>query len=168
MSGEDFKIINEKDQILRTVSAEWNFSSEEKTYEIARTLEHMMFKHRGIGLAANQIGILSRVFVMGDATNSWYCFNPEIVERRGVVEKEAEGCISFPNLVLDIERHSIILVRYSTLDGQLKEEELSGIWAKVFQHELDHIDGICFDQRVSKLALNIAQRKRMKLSKRKA
>lgn len=162
------ELVAEKDSVLRVKSLPWDFNAGADATILPTAMKRAMVAHNGMGLAANQVGIPYRMFVMGDSKEKfWTCYNPEIVERLGVVEKATEGCLSFPNLLLDIERNSIILVRYSTSDGQLVEEELAGKWARCFQHELDHIDGVCFDQRVSKLALGIAQRKRAKAQKRK-
>lgn len=156
-------LVDEKSQVLRVKSLPWDFNGDKESTILTAAMTRIMQKHKGMGLAANQVGIPYRAFVMGEEGQKfWSCFNPEIVERRGSILKESEGCLSFPNLLLDIERNSVILVRYSTAAGELVEEELTGKWARCFQHELDHIDGICFDKRVSRLALGIAERKRAK------
>jgi len=161
------ELVDEKNAILRVKSLPWDFTNEQKPTILATAMQATMLNKHGVGLAASQIGIPYSMFVMGakDA-KFWEVFNPEIVERLGSVDKASEGCLSFPNLVLDIERHSIILVRYFTSRGDLVEEELTGLWARVFQHEFDHVEGICFDKRVSKLALDIAQRKRKKAQRK--
>jgi peptide deformylase len=165
---ETLKLIGETDPILRKRCVEWDFKSSADITILVRALLRLKREYGGIGLAANQIGVPYRCFVMGNESDKhWVCINPEIISRSGKIEKEPEGCLSFPNLVLDIERSSVILVRYSTETGETVEEELTGIWAKCFQHELDHLDGICFDTRVSKLALGMALRKRAKAEKRK-
>lgn len=161
------ELVDEKNKILRTPSSLWEFDDSGKAASLMASMAQVMISNNGMGLAANQVGLNHRCFIMGDTHKVWECFNPEIIERLGVIEKSQEGCLSFPNLVLDIERHSIILVRYFTSKGQLVEDELTGRWARCFQHELDHIDGICFDQKVTRLALGIAQRKRAKSIKRK-
>jgi peptide deformylase len=162
-------LVDEKSQVLRVKSLPWDFNTEAESTTLSQAMQIVMLKHGGMGLAANQIGIPYRAFVMGDRSSKfWTCFNPEIVERTGNIEKESEGCLSFPNLLLDIERNSIILVRYYTAAGQLVEEELTGKWARCFQHEFDHIEGVCFDKRVSKLALGIAQRKREKTLRKRS
>ena len=166
---QNLNLVDEKDKVLRVKSLPWDFKSAAEPAILANAMLRIMQANNGMGLAANQVGIPAQAFVMGDASigKFWECFNPEIVSLLGVKQKEVEGCLSFPNLVLDIERHSIILVRYFTAAGELVEEELTGKWARCFQHEFDHIDGVCFDQRVSKLVLGIAQRKRAKTQKGK-
>ncbi|MNK57961.1 Peptide deformylase [compost metagenome] len=167
-STTELELVGEKDKVLRTESLPWDFNQRMDATILPTVMNRIMLANNGMGLASNQIGVPYRLFVMGSPSEKfWACYNPEIVERLGVVEKATEGCLSFPNLLLDIERNSVILVRYSNSDGEIVEEELTGKWARCFQHELDHIDGICFDQRVSKLALGIAQRKRTKALKRK-
>jgi len=163
----DLELVGEKDDVLRQQGAICSFSNPEYNQQLSEAMVSHMLKHNGVGLAANQVGIPARMFVMGEtASNYRACFNPEIVEYLGVKQKNVEGCLSFPHLALDIERNSIILVRYNDALGNIIEDELTGLWARCFQHEFDHIEGICFDQRVSKLALNIALRKRAKTLKR--
>lgn len=165
---ESLALAAEKSKTLRVKSLPWDFANERESAILANAMTRIMLSYKGMGLAANQVDIPYRVFVMGETGQKfWECFNPQIVEFRGTIEKETEGCLSFPNLLLDIERYSTILVTYSNSVGEFVEEELTGKWARCFQHELDHIDGICFDTKVSKLALGIAQRKRAKLQKRK-
>jgi peptide deformylase len=122
----------------------------------------------GVGIAANQFGWGYRVFVMGspESGRHWYCFNPEIVSASEVTEKKPEGCLSFPDLIIDVERPESVRVRYQDAEGVFLEEQLEGLWARCFQHELDHLNGVCLVNKVSRLQLNMAKRKRDKLRKR--
>lgn len=167
---EALELIPEDSEILRIPALPWDFEAADNAWILAEGLRRVMFRYNGLGLAAPQVGIPFRVFVMHDPdTNTTEdCFNPKILERSGFLVQETEGCLSFPNLLLDIERNSNILVQYSNSEGKLFEKELTGRQARVFQHELDHVDGICFDRHVSRLALNIAQRKRAKATRRKS
>lgn len=129
-------------------------------------MHSLMLDQRGVGLAANQVGWGYRVFVMGGDGVAWFCFNPEIIEYSSSTSRAAEGCLSFPDLIIDVERPESVRVRYQDADGDFQTESLKGLWARCFQHELDHLNGVCFVDKVSSLKLNMAKRKRDKLRKR--
>lgn len=125
----------------------------------------------GIGIAANQCGYPLRAFIIGGAMKDiniieYVCINPKIVEKSPEVDKGKEGCLSFPGLFLNINRPTWIKVEYTNEFGELKQETLSGITARCFCHELDHLDGIRFTDRVGSLALKMAKDKRAKLIKK--
>ena len=130
----------------------------------------------GVGLAAPQIGRNIRMFVMADVTEQFVCINPSITKSSETTSSYKEGCLSFPGLELSIVRPVDIEVAYYTERGEYVERELrgiKGIWARCFQHEYDHLDGILFTSHVSKIKLDIAKRKakinvrKMKSLKRK-
>jgi len=125
---------------------------------LAVSLVETMAKHRGIGLAANQVGLPYRVFVMGMQNVAFACFNPEILEMEGE-ETIPEGCLSFPGLYLKVKRPFRIKVRYNEMNGNLKETMFEGLTARIFQHELDHLNGVRFTSLVGPAALDIAKQK---------
>ena len=110
-----------------------------------------MFHHKGVGLSANQIGIEERVFVMMidiDAQETITCFNPRIIkESKGEVVME-EGCLSYPELFLEISRPAIIVVKYEDEGKEIYKRRLTEYYARIFQHEYDHMEGIDFTERV--------------------
>ena len=118
--------------------------------KLSYTLNENMFHHRGVGLSANQIGIEERVFVMMydmDTQETITCFNPQIIkESRDIVTME-EGCLSYPDLFLEIPRPSTIVVKYEDEGKEIHKERLTGFIARIFQHEYDHMEGIDFTQR---------------------
>lgn len=126
---------------------------------IAR-MERTRKAHKALGLAANQVGLDLRMFVMGTQFANFVCINPEIIEAGNVIKIDGEGCLSFRGLNLKVGRPDHIKVRY--LDQDLKEVtcEFNGILARCFQHELDHLNGVTFKDRVSKLVLAMAMKKR--------
>lgn len=126
-----------------------------------------MIEEGGIGFSANQMGFLYRIFAMniGGQTNFYY--NPEIISKGDRIVTFVEGCLSFPNLKLKVKRPDEITVRYQDRDGNVITEELSGIASRCFQHELDHLDGVCFTDRVSKLTLDLARKKQAKSERKK-
>ena len=119
--------------------------------KLSYTLNENMFHHKGVGLSANQIGIEERVFVMMidiDAQETITCFNPRIIkESKGEVVME-EGCLSYPELFLEISRPSTIVVKYEDEGKEIYKRRLTEYYARIFQHEYDHMEGIDFTERV--------------------
>ena len=114
----------------------------------------LMYEAKGIGLAANQVALPYRLFVInpsGDPQQKdeeFVFINPEITRRNGSEESE-EGCLSLPEIYGSVPRATRIVVDGFDLDGQQFEMELGGLDARVVQHENDHLDGILFPDRVS-------------------
>jgi peptide deformylase len=159
-------LIPEDSETLRMVCPEWDFANPpENATELATLMYTTMRMENGVGLAAPQIGRLYRVFVMGDELRFATCFNPEIISTSDEQVIAIEGCLSFPGLEFKVKRWAEIEVRYWTAAGELKEETLTGLWSKCFQHELDHLNGICFVDRVGAMTLNLAKKRRSKFSK---
>ena len=156
--------------------AEFNidiFKEDEKIElkEFADNMFETMKKYGGIGLSANQVGKPYRMFVMGDHPNiskgkKWVCINPKITNVTKDLIRYKEGCLTFPFLFLDIERPQDISVEYLDENLEKKEEHMTGIVARCFQHEFDHMQGIVFTEHVSKLKLDMAIKKRDKQIKR--
>lgn len=130
--------------------------------ELSDRLHATRAAYNAVGLAANQVGLNVRMFVMSHAGMDYTCINPEIIEKSEIKVKGREGCLSFPNLFLSIERPAEIKVKYLDLDLEEKEVTLKGILAKCFQHELDHLDGIVMTSHVSKLVLAMGRKKQAK------
>jgi peptide deformylase len=126
--------------------------------KLAVSLIETMVRYRGIGLSANQVGLPYRVFVMGAEKVGFACFNPEITDGIGE-ETYEEGCISIPGLFLKIKRYSTIYTKYTDMNGVEKEQRFDGLTARIFQHELDHMNGIMYTSKVSKTALELAKNK---------
>jgi peptide deformylase len=122
--------------------------------ETVRTMLDVMYAGNGIGLAANQVALPYRIFVMnstGDAKlkDAEFVFlNPEIVQRKGSVEGE-EGCLSLPELYGQVRRAQKVVVNAFDLDGQEFEVSLEDLEARIVQHENDHIDGTLFIDRLT-------------------
>ena len=118
--------------------------------EISRILKENMIHYEGIGLSANQIGICERVFVMMlnmETEETITCFNPRIIKRYDDDVWFEEGCLSFPDEIINIQRPNRIVVKYEDEDKKEHKIKLSGMASRVFQHEFDHLEGIDFTQR---------------------
>ena len=155
-------LVKENDSLLRNNCEPWDFIIDGDPMPVVEQMTKVMFTHGGIGLAAPQVGINKRLFIMGNQDLLVACINPEIVEIIGTV-RDIEGCLSFPNLWLHVYRGETIKIRYTQVDNTVKESELSGLMARVYQHELDHLNGVCFDTKVGKVSLQLAQKRRKKL-----
>jgi len=104
----------------------------------------------GIGLAANQVGVKQQVAVVGIDDDRFVLINPVIVESDGKDTAE-EGCLSIPDIYADVKRFSRIVVEALDLDGERQRIEADGLKARAIQHEMDHLDGILFLDRLSPL-----------------
>lgn len=122
--------------------------------KIVAEMFDLMYAAKGIGLAANQVALPYRLFVLnltGDATEKdeeLVFLNPEILKRKGTTEGE-EGCLSFPGLYGDIKRAEQIVVEAFDLSGSVFEYDLDELAARAVQHESDHLDGVLFIDRMS-------------------
>ena len=116
--------------------------------KLADKLKENMLYHKGVGLSANQIGIWERVFCMIKEEEIIVCFNPQILKSYKKEVKMEEGCLSYPDLFLNIIRPQTIVVKYEDENCLTHKVKLNGMASRIFQHEYDHMEGIDFTQRV--------------------
>ena len=171
-----YKLLPPSDERVLSSIAEFDIEifKEEEKIELKEFVDNMfktMKQYGGIGLSANQVGKPYRMFVMGDHLNiqkgkKWVCINPKITNVTKDLIRYKEGCLTFPFLFLDIERPQDITVEYLDENLEKKEEHMTGIVARCFQHEFDHMQGIVFTEHVSKLKLDMALKKRDKQIKK--
>jgi peptide deformylase len=128
-----------------------------------KQLKLTMTTYGGLGLSANQCGIRFRMFVMGSDEFQMVCINPNIVETFGEPEKMREGCLSYPGLYLNVPRYKKIVVEHFDHLGEYNTTTLEGISAQVYQHELDHMNGVVYTNKVGPLALELAKKRQKKL-----
>ena len=118
--------------------------------EMSRILKENMIHYEGVGLSANQIGIGERVFIMMlnmETEETITCFNPRIIKRYDDNVWCEEGCLSFPDEIINVERPDRIIIKYEDEDKKDHKIKLSGMAARVFLHEFDHLEGIVFTER---------------------
>jgi len=138
--------LRHKSKPLRRVDAELK--------KIIHEMLDLMYADRGIGLAANQVDLPYRMFVMNleadpSAKDQEFVFiNPVITNRRGTVENE-EGCLSLPEIYAPVKRSEKVVLSAYTLAGEEVRCELSGMFARAVQHEYDHLDGVLFVDRLN-------------------
>lgn len=142
--------------------------------ELAARMIATMYEHNGVGLAAPQVGKSVRLLVLdtritkrgpapGASTGEMLLWprmplaviNPEIVWHASETEVSEEGCLSLPEIHADVIRPSLVVVRATTLDATLIEVECGGLLGRCFQHEIDHLNGTVFPDRISKAELDV-------------
>ena len=138
--------------------------------DLSKVMYDTMVKYGGLGLAANQVGLPYRMFVMGghpniEAGKVRSIFNPLVNDVSQETVNMKEGCLSFPFLFLMINRPKWVSVKYTDQHGKEIEETLHGMPARIFQHENEHMNGYLFTDLVSKLKLDRAKKARTKMIK---
>ena len=166
------ELLKENDPALLEVSTPWDFEVDGSPEELVKEMMKVMIENGGVGLAAPQVGIAKRVFIMGNFTKMVACINPKIepLTDEGLhrVVTELEGCLSFPDLFMKIKRPASFIVLYQNIKGEIIERELTGMEARVYLHEYDHLHGTTFDQRAGALTLTLAKERRKKEAKKAA
>ena len=128
--------------------------------ELKAEMVKFMIDNNGIGLAANQIGLDAKVFVMGDSVeNSTICINPTVLQYTEETQNDIEGCLSFPNVYVKIKRPTEILAEWYNENLEKQTVKIDGYSAKCYLHELDHLLGITMKDRTSTLKWNMASKK---------
>ena len=145
-------VFEDEMEILRTKCNEFDFENPAfNPTETAESMFFLMLEHEGMGLSAPQVGLHYRLFVMrGNAEQKLFCFNPKITEVSGDIVPYNEGCLSFPNLKLAINRPEQIVAEWQDEKGERQKDALSGIFSRCFQHEIDHLQGILFIDHLKK------------------
>lgn len=159
---EIFKLVDFYDPILREPTVPMKFDTVEELKRanyLAFSLSETLSELQGLGLSANQVGLKERVCVINMNTEIWVMFNPEIIEQSMIPANYAEGCLSYPGLYLKLNRPDHIKVRFQAVGGQIVEHEFDGLTAVCIQHEIDHLDGKLYTDKVSPIKLDQAKRK---------
>lgn len=154
-----YHLVAPDNEVFNSKLEEFDFSDPAMDpIELRQVLFDEMNSANGLGLSANQLGLPYRVFIMR-GNPSVVCFNPKITYYSEDHSVLPEGCLTYPGLYVKIRRPSMIRVRYTDEFGNLQTSKFSGITARCFQHEMDHMDGINFLHRAKKYHLDQARRK---------
>jgi peptide deformylase len=129
-------------RVLKNRAKPVDFDFPPRNLDLQKQLLDFMKRYQGIGLAAPQVGISKRIFVIGIDDEEECFFNPEIISVSPEHLDFDEGCLSFPGEHCIIKRPEEVSVSYQDYIGQRKQKTLRGLWARCFQHELDHLDGV--------------------------
>jgi len=151
------KIVGSKDPVLRKPSKPVA-KIDRKIVNLIKDLTDTLAQQKdpeGVGLAAPQVGVNLRLFVMAKGKEIVPVVNPEIIEvsKKQTTKKKKghsilEGCLSLPNYYTPLKRPGSVKLRYTTADGEEKIEEFTGFAAQIVQHEVDHLNGILFIDRL--------------------
>ena len=153
---------------LQKTSTAWTKQDSIQGYDDIEKFEHdyvkLMLDEMGMGLAANQVGITKRFFAIGHESFDTFnkhaiIWNPQIKNFSEEKVVDVEGCLSFKGIWLKVERPKTVEVQYETTQGKTEYATLDNMESKCFQHECDHLEGITFNQRVSKLRWQMANQK---------
>jgi len=165
---EPFPLFDENHPMMKQRIPEYDITllpNPVMTHTINR-LKMTMKLYNGLGLSANQCGVFERVFIVGNEEIVIVCINPKLIKASDDLIKDNEGCLSFPGLFLKVERASSVEVEYYDYQGKKYNTTFTGLTARCFLHELDHMNGITMDKHVKPLALKMAKDKQGKLFKR--
>ncbi len=140
--GKDLEFLRKQSQPVE------EFNDELKA--LVLNMRETMRAFKGVGLAAPQVKILKRIIIVKIARNDLLMINPIMVSFKKKETSLGEGCLSVPNQYLGIKRWAEVKVNFLDINGQKKEITLKGLAARIFQHELDHLNGILIIDRVEK------------------
>ena len=155
-------------ETLTQKSSAWTKEDSIEGYDDIEKFEQdyikLMTDNLGMGLAANQIGITKRFFAIGHEGFDTFkknaiIWNPRLIKTSEEKVVDVEGCLSFKGIWLKVERPKTVEVQYETTQGKTRFAKLDGMESKCFQHESDHLEGITFNKRVSKLRWDMANKK---------
>ena len=152
------KIVTGEDPLLRKTSKPVEVF-DEKLWTLLDDMAETMYRNEGVGLAAVQVGILRRVVVIDVGDGKIELINPIIIKTRGRQE-DSEGCLSFPNEYGLVERPNFVTVKAQDRNGVDQEYSGSGLLARAFCHEIDHLDGIIFKDHIREDEPEIPRRRR--------
>jgi peptide deformylase len=159
-------IVKHPNPILEERMPEFDFDNPlTDPVQLEKDMIEIMLERGGIGLAANQVGIKTRMFVMGHPKyrdHAQAFFNPVIAGITDDTLEEEEGCLSFPNIYVKIKRPRGVLVRFQNSKGETQEAEFFGTECRCFLHEFDHLEGITYKDRLSTLKWALAVKKSIK------
>lgn len=146
---------------------------DDATRKMMDDMVETMYAENGMGLAAPQVGILKRVFVMDvsppeKGRNPIALANPEIVWASEEIKSYEEGCLSIPGMFAEVRRPAAVKVRYLDRDGEVQEIEDDQLLAVCAQHEIDHLNGVLFVDHLSALKRSMFLRKSKKIKKERA
>ena len=162
-------LVKPNDPILKQKCWHFNFDKPPvDPHKLAVDLRDTMVYNRGIGLAASQVGLPYRVFVVGDPgdpNNIKVFFNPKIVDQSEDKVLIEEGCLSYPGLFIKVKRAVNCRVRYADPRGEIDTKAYDGIPARSVLHEYDHLDGILFHSRANSFHREQGKNQKKKLDK---
>lgn len=150
-------LVDEQHPLLMTKLSKFDFTNPPcDPVELVNNLIETMVHLKGLGLSANQCGLPYNVFVLW-SQRPIECFNPRIVDVSHEIVGLEEGCLTYPHMHVKIKRPKIIKVRYQDAEGQIINDKFTGMTARAFQHEMDHLQGMNFLRRANQVHVQRAR-----------
>ena len=160
-----YDLVDKNDPILTKPTIPFEFDKY-NSQDIATNLYETMKHHKGIGLAANQVGFPFSAFVIDTTPEVIVAFNPRITYKSEKFIEIEEACLSFPGFIRKQKRSDAVRIRFQAPDGEWYVKSFAGMTAAVIQHEMDHLSGITMLDGLSKLKISMMERKANKRLKR--
>jgi peptide deformylase len=166
------EVLQFPDPRLREKSAPVERSEVDEAFrELAANMAETMYDEPGIGLAAPQVGVTRRLIVMDtdwpdNERNTRILVNPEILHSEGKQLSKEEACLSVPDFSADVDRYARVIVKARDLDWEPLEFDCTGLESICLQHEIDHLDGVLYIDRISRLKRDLYVRRRKKQLRR--
>jgi len=154
-----YKLLEAKHPLVHTKMPEFDNSEDFNRKEFSDDMVETMKHWGGIGLSANQVGFPYRMFIMGDHKDFISCWNPQILSEAEFEIPIDEGCLTYPGLFVKIYRPEDIYVQFEDDNKSIHNDTFKGLMCRIFQHEMDHMNGIDFTRRAKKIHLDMAKRK---------
>jgi peptide deformylase len=145
------------DPVLKTRAAPVT-SFDDSLAHLGEEMLLAMREHEGVGLAANQVGRLKRIFVAAVEDERFVLVNPVVDEAAETTERVLEGCLSIPEIQVEVERPTAVTISAQDTSGSPFRIEASGVLARIFQHEIDHLDGVLILDRTDRESRKAAMR----------
>jgi peptide deformylase len=145
------------DPVLKTRAAPVE-DFDEALERLAEEMLAMMREQEGVGLAANQVGRLKRILVAAVEDDEYVLVNPVIEEASETTTSGPEGCLSIPGIQVVVERPTVIKISGRDVSGEPIKIEVEGLLARIFQHEVDHLDGVLILDRTDRASRKAAMR----------
>ena len=159
------ELVESSDPLITSVAEDFDFQNPPIAPNVlARDMVETLYSTDGLGLACNQVGLPYRMFVMA-GNPPITCFNPKIIDVSEEIVEMDEACLTYPGLSCTIKRPRHIKVRFQDFNGNIFTEKYTGMSARIFQHELDHLDGVRFFDNLTPLKRERALRQWKKLKR---
>lgn len=156
---KQYELVEQTDPVLHTATPRFDFSNPPiHPVELYNILGNKLKEYDGLGLAAPQLGLPYNFFVIRSDPIQGF-FNAKIVDTSDEQVILEEGCLSYPGLVLKVKRPKLVRIRFADPEGTIKTLKFQDMTARIVQHELDHVEGVVFTDRVSRLSLEMAIKK---------
>ncbi len=141
----------EEEKFLRKGTEKVKDLKDDNILKLIKDMREIMIKEKGVGLAANQIGVDAQIFVMGPGEDFFAFINPKITKYSKALEEAEEGCLSVPGISGVVPRSVAVEIKGYDENGKAVKKKFEGVFARICQHEYDHLSGILFIDKATKI-----------------